>query len=1045
MKLRFPIALVVAAATALVTCSEPLAPDLALQVSLPPSQIEVGDTVFVTATATAPDGSPAQLPSVTWSSSNPAVATVTQTGGIIGVGPGTATITVTGGAKSAARDVTVVAALTARVVINPAPARVKISETLTLTASALDRRDRIIPGRPVSWVSADETIAKVSPTGALTGVSIGSTLVTATSEGKTATTAVSVVAPVASITIGGAISGLNVGQTLNLTATPRDAAGAALTGREVVWTSSNAAIVGVASDGTLSAVAVGTAVVTATSEGISATQDFVVTVPVASVSTSAASLAIRVGEQRLLAATPLDAAGSPITGRSVTYSSSDPAVATVTAGGTVTAVAPGSANIVASAGSVSTTVAVSVSLVPVASVRVTPTTASKMVTETIELGAQPLDSAGRALSGRSVAWTTSSTGIAAVSATGVVTAVAPGAVTISASSEGKTGTAALTIRAIPVATVTLSRASLALSFGQVSPITASTLDSLGRTLSDRTIAWSSSNATIATVSSAGAVTAVGAGTATITATSEGKSASLTVSVTVPVSSIAVTPGSLAILRGESRPLAATALDSTGASLAGRAIGYLSGNPSIATVSPTGVVTGTNVGTTTISANSEGRVRDVPVTVAPVPVASVSLGASPVTMMNTQVKQFTAVALDSIGGVLTDRVVTWSTGSSLIATVTALGIVTAQEEVASTTLTATIEGKSATITINVIPIPVSSVDVVPSAPWMIQGNTLALVPTAKDSLNRRLIGRGFTYASSNPGVATVAADGTIRGLTVGQSTLTITCEGKSKSVTLTVVDALFPNEPGGTTAIVVRPFNTKALTNIDNAGAEGFWAGSELNPAEFIAVDSGAPISPPNVMRYRFPVGAGGSSSVSAGLIERGDIWRGAPPGGYKSIYVAAWIKFSPDFQGHATGDQKLFELFYGGSSSHVRVKAFFLPSAPITGLGASQTTYSLLNTTDPAKQRAQPPGVPGVGFVRGQWHRVEILSTLSTPGVANGILRWWIDGVPAGDINDLPMLEVGDSSLGWTAVVFAPVWGGGGDTVRATQFIDMDHIRVSVK
>jgi len=84
---------------------------------------------------------------------------------------------------------------------------------------------------------------------------------------------------------------------------------------------------------------------------------------------------------------------------------------------------------------------------PVASVTVAPTSASVHVGDTLRLSATPWDSSGNILAGRRIAWTSDSTAVATVTSSGLVRAVAAGSSTIRATSEGKTGTAAVTVTA----------------------------------------------------------------------------------------------------------------------------------------------------------------------------------------------------------------------------------------------------------------------------------------------------------------------------------------------------------------------------------------------------------------------------------------------------------------------------------------------------------------------------------------------------------------------------------------------------------------------
>src|SRR6266513_1521652 len=102
-----------------------------------------------------------------------------------------------------------------------------------------------LTGRVVTWATDNGAVATVNASGLVTGAAAGPATITATSEGMIGTAAVTV-APanvaVASVTVSPATASRQVGQTVQLTATPRDASGTALTGRVVTWASSNPAI-----------------------------------------------------------------------------------------------------------------------------------------------------------------------------------------------------------------------------------------------------------------------------------------------------------------------------------------------------------------------------------------------------------------------------------------------------------------------------------------------------------------------------------------------------------------------------------------------------------------------------------------------------------------------------------------------------------------------------------------------------------------------------------------------------------------------------------
>ena len=157
----------------------------------------------------------------------------------------------------------------------------------------------------------------------------------------------------------------------------------------------------------------------------------------------------------------------------------------------------------------------------VASVTVSPATQSLVVGSTANLTAALADAAGKPLTGRSITWSSSRPTVATVSATGVVTAVAEGVAQIDAASEGKYGTAIITVTRVPVARVDITPATLSLVEGETGALTAVAKDANGAVLGDRVVTWRSNDVTIAPIYANGQILAIRPGTVTITAESEG--------------------------------------------------------------------------------------------------------------------------------------------------------------------------------------------------------------------------------------------------------------------------------------------------------------------------------------------------------------------------------------------------------------------------------------------------------------------------------------------------------------------------------------------
>src|SRR5690348_5444123 len=141
-------------------------------------------------------------------------------------------------------------------------------------------------------------------------------------------------ASVASVDVTPQTAEVGIGHTLKLNATPRDAAGNALSGRSVSWSSSNSSVASVDNGGTVIGVAAGNATITASSEGKSATAAITVkadapAVAVATVSIAAAPDTIEAWDATAMHATTRDAKDSLLTGRTIRWSTSNPAVATI--------------------------------------------------------------------------------------------------------------------------------------------------------------------------------------------------------------------------------------------------------------------------------------------------------------------------------------------------------------------------------------------------------------------------------------------------------------------------------------------------------------------------------------------------------------------------------------------------------------------------------------------------------------------------------------------------------------------------------------------
>jgi len=316
--------------------------------------------------------------------------------------------------------------------------------------------------RPVTWQSDNPAVAVISSTGVVTGVASGTANIYATSDKVTGQSHLHVMAPVNAVTIEPALATLDVAEVIQLNAALRDVDGTVLD-RPITWTSSNTTVADVSNTGLVTALAAGSATISAEAEGKTGTAVITVLVPVARVDVTPATAAITMGTTVQLTAVPRDAADNALV-RPVDWTSSNTAVATVDAAGLVAGLTPGTATITATSRGKSGTSLITVR-VPVASITISdPGTEPVAPGATLQLTATAFDANNNQLPGRSFNWASSDDAVATVDNTGLVTGVAQGTANISASADGIT--ASVQIRVAGEATTLGNNLSLPVIFAE---------------------------------------------------------------------------------------------------------------------------------------------------------------------------------------------------------------------------------------------------------------------------------------------------------------------------------------------------------------------------------------------------------------------------------------------------------------------------------------------------------------------------------------------------------------------------------------------------
>jgi uncharacterized repeat protein (TIGR02543 family) len=530
------------------------------------------------------------------------------------------------------------------------------STTLTTTAAPSNALNQT-----PTWESSNTSVATIDSFGVITAVAEGTTTITATLNENSDTITVEV-APT-QVNNSGSIylydtMQLYSGVDPNNSSNPN-----------VTVTISDSDVLSVDSDLLVTAVGLGTAKIDVKTNG-SVNTTYTITVterPVAGVQVIPEDTTMETGDTLKLSAviSPDDA-----TDKSVTWSSSDTDVAIVETDGEVTAVGAGEATITAASGSFSDTCAVTV-LQPVTSVDIDADALTLAVSGTAKLNASLLPANAQAAP---VYWSSSDGAVASVDNTGLVTAIGIGTATITATANGKTDTCTVTVSKKDVSSVALDTTTKSLYVGDwftlsatVSPYDAS----------DKSVSWTSSDTSVATVTTNGTVEAVGDGACTITATADGKSASCSVSVgTKAVTDISLDYSSQSLYVGGVFALTATVKPNDAAD---PSITWSSSDTSVATVNSSGVVTAQAVGSCKITAKAGTKIDSCSVTVKPDPeikVESVNLSIGMDTVMVMYVGDTSVLNANVSPSNADNKSVTWQSSDSSVATVSATGKVTA---------------------------------------------------------------------------------------------------------------------------------------------------------------------------------------------------------------------------------------------------------------------------------------------------------------------------------------------------------------------------------
>lgn len=255
--------------------------------------------------------------------------------------------------------------------------------------------------------------------------------------------------------------------------------------------------------------------------------------------------------------------------------------------------------------------------------------------ELLALSATVRDRNGNVLATVVPTWTSRAPAIAPIDSTGSVRAVANGSAYMVAQAGSASDSVLVTVRQ-QVDTIFMSRDTLRLAFNDTATLVATALDRNRNVIADAAPTFTSADPTIATVTASGLVQLVKSGTTTVTASAGGKSASTVVmqgtagsGITAAFAYLRITPGGGSVRLGSTTTLVAEYVDASGSATVVTPQ-WASSQPGRAPVSASGVMTTNDTGTVEITATRNGVTGHATFTILPAPVLT-SFSFSPGTV------------------------------------------------------------------------------------------------------------------------------------------------------------------------------------------------------------------------------------------------------------------------------------------------------------------------------------------------------------------------------------------------------------------------------
>jgi len=794
--------------------SDPVVTLDSISINVLSQHLKINDTFQLIATGTFSDISNVNISDqVNWVSSDTNVFTVSNTGLIAAVSAGSATITATLNTQSANTSATAIDLV--EISISPASVTLAIDsfQNFVATGKYSDNSTEDLT-TSVSWSTDDLVKATITSTGILTAVSAGTSQVTASINSLSHSVSVTIPIRLESIVLNALPNNLKLNDTFQLIATGTfsDASSVNISD-QVNWISSDTNVFTVSNTGLIAAVSAGSATITAALNAQSAnTSATAIDLVEINISPTSVTLAIDSSQNFVATGRYTDNTTEDLT-NSVSWSTDNPAKATITSSGKLTAMSAGTSQVSAnlnslSGTSLSNTVSVTISAATLKKIDIVgPSSLAAGVTDQLSAIGTFSDGSTQDITS-DLSWQSSASSIASINAqTALLTSIQQGNIVITATNSTLSATLNVTISPASLTALSMSPSTISLAKGSNKEVTITAFysDQSFVDVSNQ-VSWVSSDSTIATAQGNTAIVeGHSVGSNTLTASFSGMNATLTVNVSnATLSSLSILPKSISLSKGLNQAFSVTGIYSDGSvQNLTQQVTWLSSDNNLGAISNAieskGIADAIEIGAVTISASLGSISASTTLTIKNSQLSSIEITPSSSQVANGVSVQASAIGTYSDGTqVDITQLVQWESNATTIAkaSTSVKGLI----ETFSTgqaLISANLNAISALSQVTVSAATLQSINISSSIQTLPKGSEVVLTATGSYSDNSTNdISHQVTWISSDDLILTVdntsngqSVVGLVRATNIGTAAITANFNGLSANVNLIVSDAV----------------------------------------------------------------------------------------------------------------------------------------------------------------------------------------------------------------------------------------------------------------